>query len=196
VLIRLFMTLVLFGAVGGGAVFALAQRQPSVAEGLKPVVVSAQSAKTFDDKVRTIQAAADEAKRTGRATPVEVTFTEQELTSKIAEATAGFVPSGVVATDTQIHLAGGNIVATSKVNVQGIDVSVGVVATPIVENGQTTIVVKEIQTGGLPLPDSLKREIQATVGQAIDPRSFGVPLDIATLRIVEGKLVITGTAKP
>jgi hypothetical protein len=196
VLIRLFMTTVLFGAVGGGAVFALAQRQPSVADGLKPVIVNAQAAKTFDDKVRTIQAAADEAKRTGKSTPVEVSFTEEELTSKVAEATAGVIPSSVVATDTQIHLSGGNIVATSKVNVQGIAVSVGVVATPMVENGVTSIVVKEIQTGGLPLPESLKHEIQAQIGQTIDPRSFGVPLDISTLRIVDGKLVITGTAKP
>ena len=190
------MTLVLFGAVGGGAVFALAQRPPAIADGLKPVIVNTQAAQTFDDKVRSIQTAAEDARRTGKATPVEVTFTEQELTSKVAEATAGIVPSGLAATDTQIHLSGGNIVATSKVNVQGIDVSVGVIATPVVENGQTTIVVKEIQTGGLPLPDSLKKEIQAQIGQTVDPRAFGVPLDITTLRIVDGKLVITGTAKP
>ena len=142
-LIRLFLTLVLVGGVGGGAVLALAQRQPSV-----------------------------------------------------AEATAGVIPSSIVATATQIHLTGGNIVATSKVNVQGIDVSVGVVASAVVENGQTTIVVKEIQTGGLPLPDGLKHEIQAQIGQTIDPRAFGVPLDISKLQIVDGKLVITGTAKP
>lgn len=195
-IVRLFVTLVLLGAVGGGAVYALAQRQPSLAEGLKPVVVNAQAAKTFDDKVRMIQAAADEAKRSGKATPIEVTFTEQELTSKIAEATAGIVPSGVVATDTQVHLSGGDVVATSKVNVQGIDVSVGVVATPVVRNGQTTLVVKEIQTGGFPIPDALKQQIQVQLGQAVDPRTFGLPFDISKVLIADGTVVVSGTAKP
>lgn len=192
---RLLVGLIVLLAIGGGGAYVLSQQPPSVGAGLKRVEVTKQAAQSFDDKVKSIQAAADEAKRTGKATSVEVTFTEEEITSKVAEASAS-VTGGLAATDTQIHLSGGNIVATSKVNVQGIDLNVGIVATPVVQNGKTTIVVKEIQTGALPIPDAVKQQIQAQVGHAIDPRSLGLPFDISKLQIVDGKVVITGTAKP
>lgn len=192
---RLLLGVILLAAIAGGA-YVLSQQQPSVASGLKRVEVTKQASQSFDEKVRTIQAAADEAKRTGKATPVEVTFSEQELTSKVAEASASVVGGGLTATDTQIHLADGNIVATSKVNVQGVDLNIGVVAAPVVQDGRTTIVVKEIQTGALPIPDALKQQIQAQVGQAVDPRSLGLPFDVSKVQIVDGKIVIAGTAKP
>lgn len=193
---RLLLGLLVLGGLGYGAVQVMSLQQPAVSAGLTKVEVSAQAARSFDDKVRTIEAAAAEARRTGTATAVEVTFSEQELTSKIAEASAGALGGGLAATDTQIHLAGGNIVATSKVNVQGIDLNVGIVATPVVQDGRTTIVVKEIQTGGLPLPDALKQQIQAQVGQAVDPRSLGFAFDVSKVTIVDGKIVIAGTARP
>jgi hypothetical protein len=197
---RLLITLVLFGALGYGGVqvYSEYQRQQDaqarLTAGLKRIAVTQAAALSFDDKVAALEKAADDAKRTGKATPVEVTFTEQELTSKLAE--AGTIVGPIAATDTQIHLTGGNVVATSRVTVQGIDVNVAVVATPVVEGGQAKLVVKDLQTGGVPLPDAIKKEIQAQLGQAIDPRSLGLPFDITKVTIVDGKVVISGTAKP
>lgn len=192
---RLLLPLIFIAALGGGA-YVYVQQQTPVGAGLKRVEATTQAARSFDDKVKTVQAAVDEARRTGKSTAVEVTFSEQELTSKVAEATAGIIPSGLAATDTQVHLTGGNVVATSKVNVQGFDVNVGVVATPVVQNGRTTFVVKEVQTGGIPLPDAVKQQIQSQVGQAVDPRTLGLPLDVSKVQIVDGKVVISGTARP
>lgn len=194
---RLLLSLAILGALGYGGVQILAQlRQepPRVAAGLKPVEVSGAAARSFDDKIKGLEASADQAKRTGRATPVEVTFTEQELTSKLAE--AGQLVSGIATTDTQVHLSGGNVVATTRVTVQGIDVNVGVVATPVVEGGQAKLVVKDVQTGGIPIPDDLRKQIAAQLGQAIDPSALGLPFDVSAIRIVDGKVVISGTAKP
>jgi hypothetical protein len=194
-MLRSLMGLVMLGAVGGGGVFVLSQQQPPVATGFRQVTVSAEAARSFDDKVKAVQATVDEAIRTGKATPVEVTFNEEELTSKIAEA-AKTVTGGLVTSGTQINLQGGNIVATSSVSLQGINVNVGIVATPIVEGGQTRIVVKEIQTGAIPLPDALKQQIESQVGVALDPKSLGLPFDISKLTIANGQIVIAGTAKP
>lgn len=193
---RLLLGLLLIASLGYGTAQVLSQlqQQPQVAAGLKRIVVTPDAAQSFDDKVRTIERAADDARRTGKATPVEVTFTEQELTSRLAR--EGDRLGGLAATDTQIHFSGGNVVATAKVTVQGIDLTLGVVATPVVEGGQTRLVVKEIQTGGLPIPDALKEQIRSQVGQAIDPGALGLPFAISTVRIIDGKVVITGTAKP
>lgn len=191
--------LLVLAAVGYGGLQVLSQYQQQqaarVAEGLRPIAVTPVAAKSFDEKVGAIEKAADDAKRTGRATPIEVTFTEQELTSKLAQMTFSGT-GGLVATDLQVHFAGGNVVTTSKVNVQGFSLNVGIVATPVVEAGQAKLVIKEIQTGGIPIPDALKQQIQAQLGQAIDPSALGLPFEVTKVQVQDGKVVISGTAKP
>ena len=163
---------------------------------MKPIVASTQSAQSFDAKVDTLKAAQDQAKKSGKAQAVEVTFSEEELTSKASQATGPIGDTGIAATDTQVHLSGGNIIATSSVTVQGISLNIGVVATLIVENGQTKIIVRDVQTGALPLPDVVKQQINAAIGQAIDPSKLGLPIDVSNMTIVNGQLVVTGTTKP
>lgn len=179
---------------GGVQVMSQLQRPPQLAAGLAPVPVSSDAARSFDDKVKKLEAAASDAMRTGKSTPVEVTFTEQELTSKLAATNVSF--GGIATTNTQVHFSGGNVIATSTVKLQGFDMSLGVVATPVVEAGQARLVVQDIQTGGIPLPDALKQQLSAQLGQAIDPRALGVPFDVTAVRIVDGRVVISGTARP
>lgn len=192
---RFLIVLLLLLGLGGGVVYVLSQQEPPAAAGLKPVVASATAAKSFDAKVDSVQAAIDEAKRTGQAKAVEVTFTEEELTSKAATA-ATTATGGLVATNPQIHLSGGNIIATSSVSIQGFQLNVGVVATPVVEDGKTKIVVKEIQTGAIPIPDAIKKLLESQIGAAIDPKALGIGIDVTKLQVVDGKLVLAGTAKP
>jgi len=143
-----------------------------------------------------MNAAVAEAKKTGKAVAVEITFTEEELTSKANSASAAVTDSGLATADTQIHLSAGNIVATSSVTVQGISLNVGIVATPVVVDGQTLIVIKEIQTGALPIPDAVKQQINAQLGQAVDPKKLGLSIDVSNLTVADGKLVVKGNAKP
>ncbi len=196
-LIRLVVGVLLLVVLAGGGLYVAAQQQPGVAQGLKAVPTSSAAAQSFDSKVDSMNKAAEEAKKTGKAQSVEVAFTEQELTTKAAQAEAGqSADSPVQAKNTQIHLSGSQIIATSTVTVSGVNVNLGVVAEPVVVNGQTRIVVKEIQTGALPLPDAIKQQIDAQIGSAIDPSKLGLPIDVSQLTIVDGKLVIKGTAKP
>ena len=82
------------------------------------------------------------------------------------------------------------------VTVSGVSVNIGVVAVPQVVNGQTQIVVKDIQTGAIPLPDAIKSQINAQIGSALDPSKLGLPIDVSQIQIVNGQLVIKGTAQP
>ena len=173
-----------------------AQQQPAIAQGLKAVPTSSVAVQSFDSKVDAMNKA-DEAKRTGKAQSVEVSFTEEELTTEASQAKASqSADSAIKAKDTQIHLVGNQIIATSIVTVSRLNVNLGVVVEPTVVNGQTQFVVKQIQTGGLPLPDAIKQQIKAQIGNAIDPSKLGLPFDVSQLTIVDGKLVIKGTAKP
>jgi len=194
--VRLLLGIALLLALVGGGTYLAAQQKPGVAQGLKPAAVSVAATKSFDQKIDALSAAIAEAKKSGKAQPIEITFTEEELTSKVNQATAQGAGSGIAAQNTEIHLQNGNIVATSTVNVSGVSMNVGVVATPTVVNGQTQLVVKEIQTGALPLPDALKQQLNAQIGSAIDPAKLGLPFDVSQLQVVDGKLVVKGTVKP
>jgi hypothetical protein len=195
ILLRVVVGLFLLIVLAGGGLYVAAQQKPAIAQGLKAVPASSAAAQTFDQKVDALKKAADTAKQTGKAQSVEVSFTEEELTSKASQAALS-ATSGFAAQDTQIHLSGSRIIATSTVTVSGISVNLGVVAEPIVVNGQTQIVIKEVQTGALGLPDAIKDQINAQIGSAIDPSKLGLPIDVSQLTIVDGKLVIKGTAKP
>lgn len=194
--LRLFVVLAALVAVAGGAVYVVSQQQPTIGTGLGKVPSTAKAAQSFDDKIAALEKAAADAKASGRAAPVQATFTEEELTSAANEAAAGASLGGLAATDTQIHLKDGNVVATSNVTVQGLTIPIGVVATPTVVNGQVTMVVQQIQTGTTPLPDALKQQLQSQVGRAIDPAVLGLPMTVSSLQVVNGQLVLTGTAKP
>jgi len=190
IVLRLVLGLVVLAVVAVGAVAVLAQQKPSVGRDLRPVTASEAAARSFDDKIDQLAKAAGEAKRTGKAVPVEVSLTEEELTSKVSSLTSQPNPLGIVGTNTQVHLQGGNVIATSDVTVQGIQLSIGVVAQPTIVNGTTQIIVKEIQTGALPLPDAIKQQLNAQIGQAVDPTKLGLPIDVSKLQVVDGKLVI------
>jgi DUF2993 family protein len=187
--------LVLLMGLGLGTVYVLSQQQPTVASGLKRVVVSADAARSFDMKVKALEDAALQAKATGRSAPVQATFTEEELTSAV-NAAAGSSTGPLAASDTQIHLSGGNVIATSNVTVQGFTLPVGIVATPTVSNGQVSMVVQQIQTGGLPLPDVVTQQIQSQLAREIDPATLGLPMTISSLQIQNGQLVVSGTTQP
>lgn len=194
---RLFLGILVLIVLAGGGLYVAAQQKTGIAQGLTAVPTSSAAAQSFDSKVDAMNKIADEAKRTGKAQSVEVSFTEEELTTKASQAEANqSADSAIKAKDTQIHLSGNQIIATSTITVSGVNVNLGVVAEPTIVNGQMQIVVKEIQTGALPIPDAIKQQINAQIGNVIDPSKLGLPFDVSQLDIVDGKLVIKGTAKP
>lgn len=195
-MIRGLFSLVLLLVLGGGAtVYVMSQGQPEMASGLSPITASTEAAATFDEKVLSVQAAVDKAKSTGTAQPISLLFTEAELTSKAALAT-GSLTGGFIATDPQIHLRGGNIVLTAGISIQGFPLKLAVMAIPVVVDGKTSFAIKEIQTGSLPLPDPIKKELDAQIAKILSPESLGLPVEVTKIEVQEGKLLLEGVAKP
>lgn len=191
----LFSLVMLLVLGGGGAAYVLSQQAPQLGSDLARVETSTQAATTFDQKLETVQAAVDEAKKTGVAQRVSITFTEAELTSKAALATSSLT-GGFVATDPQIHLRAGSIVLTAGVSIQGFPLKLAVMAIPVVIDGKTSFAIKEVQTGSLPLPDAIKTQLDAQIAKILDPQALGIPLEVTKLEIQTGKLVVEGVAKP
>lgn len=178
------------------AAFVAARKKPAIARNLTPVAISPAAVESFDQKADTLQQAVDAAKQSGIAQAVTVTFSEAELTSKAAEALRQLPDSVIKADNLELHLVDNGVVATSTIDVAGVPVSIAVVAEPVTTDGTTTFVIKDIQTGAIALPDSLRAQIDSQLQQQISPATLNLPFDVTGLQIENGQLVLRATANP
>ena len=191
----LFAALCLALAVGTAIYFAARQR-PTLVRNLTPVAISPAAVKSFDQKAVALQQAADMAQQTGKPQPVTVTFTETELTSKAAQALRDLPDSLIKADNLELHLVDNGVIATSTIDVAGIPVSIAVVAEPLTIDGTTTFVIKDIQTGAVALPDSLRAQIDSQLQQQLSPATLNLPFDVTGLEIENGQLVLQASVNP
>ena len=191
----LFAALCLALAVGTAIYFAARQR-PTLVRNLPPVAISPAAVKSFDQKAVVLQQAADKAQQTGKPQPVTVTFTETELTSKAAQALRDLPDSLIKADYLELHLVDNGVIATSTIDVAGISVSIAVVAEPLTIDGTTTFVIKDIQTGAIALPDSLRAQIDSQLQQQLSPATLNLPFDVTGLEIENGQLVLQASVNP
>ena len=191
----LFAALCLALAVGTAIYFAARQR-PTLVRNLTPVAISPAAVKSFDQKAVVLQQAADMAQQTGKPQPVTVTFTETELTSKAAQALRDLPDSLIKADNLELHLVDNGVIATSTIDVAGIPVSIAVVAEPLTIDGTTTFVIKDIQTGAIALPDSLRAQIDSQLQQQLSPATLNLPFDVTGLEIENGQLVLQASVNP
>ena len=191
----LFAALCLAFAVGTAIYFAARQR-PTLVRNLTPVAISPAAVKSFDQKAVVLQQAADKAQQTGKPQPVTVTFTETELTSKAAQALRDLPDSLIKADNLELHFVDNGVIATSTIDVAGIPVSIAVVAEPLTIDGTTTFVIKDIQTGAVALPDSLRAQIDSQLQQQLSPATLNLPFDVTGLEIENGQLVLQASVNP
>ena len=191
----LFAALCLALAVGTAIYFAARQR-PTLVRNLTPVAISPAAVKSFDQKAVVLQQAADKAQQTGKPQPVTVTFTETELTSKAAQALRDLPDILIKADNLELHLVDNGVIATSTIDVAGIPVSIAVVAEPLTIDGTTTFVIKDIQTGAIALPDSLRAQIDSQLQQQLSPATLNLPFDVTGLEIENGQLVLQASVNP
>ncbi|RLT51336.1 MAG: hypothetical protein DWI67_07745 [Chloroflexi bacterium] len=191
----LFAALCLALAVGTAIYFAARQR-PTLVRNLTPVAISPAAVKSFDQKAVVLQQAADKAQQTGKPQPVTVTFTETELTSKAAQALRDLPDSLIKADNLELHLVDNGVIATSTIDVAGIPVSIAVVAEPLTIDGTTTFVIKDIKTGAIALPDSLRAQIDSQLQQQLSPATLNLPFDVTGLEIENGQLVLQASVNP
>ena len=191
----LFAALCLALAVGTAIYFAARQR-PTLVRNLTPVAISPAAVKSFDQKAVVLQQAADKAQQTGKPQPVMVTFTETELTSKAAQALRDLPDSLIKADNLELHLVDNGVIATSTIDVAGIPVSIAVVAEPLTIDGTTTFVIKDIQTGAIAIPDSLRAQIDSQLQQQLSPATLNLPFDVTGLEIENGQLVLQASVNP
>ena len=193
---RILLAALCLALAVGSAIYFAARQRPTLVRNLTPVAISPAAVKSFDQKAVVLQQAADKAQQTGKPQPVTVTFTETELTSKAAQALRDLPDSLIKADNLELHFVDNGVIATSTIDVAGIPVSIAVVAEPLTIDGTTTFVIKDIQTGAIALPDSLRAQIDSQLQQQLSPATLNLPFDVTGLEIENGQLVLQASVNP
>lgn len=139
------------------------------------------------------QALAD-AKKSGKAVAITLTFSERDLTL----AAASYFPqnvAGATLTDPQVRLGSGRIVLECVAAVSVLRTTAVVVATPLVNDGVVGVRVDSATVAGMAVPDAVRAGLAGQLDQAI---ASGLPpgLQVTTVTVANKTLTVQGTANP
>lgn len=141
----------------------------------------------------TVQRALTQARQSGKAVPVTITLTEQQLS---ATAAAHFpLTYGATLTDPAVRLRPGQIELDCAATVAILRTTATVLAIPLVSGGRPAARIDSATIGGQNLPDAARDLLAAEIANAI---AAGVPANLFVSSIVvgQGTMTVQATANP
>jgi len=126
---------------------------------------------------------------------LNVAFTEQQLTALIMDGLAK--QPDVPLTEPQITLRDGQMTLSGKTIFAGLTVPAELILKPYAESGNLKVTIVTAKFGGIPVPEKTLTQLTDTINSNLkDSISVeGKQIDIQTIVVSEGKLIITGTAR-
>lgn len=177
-------------AVVGIVVFAFiaAKTENPLLVNMFPLTTSEAGTASFDGKISNgIQSKATLIFSNSGTVPT-MKFNESELSSKLTSLeNSGYgVDKGW-----QVHLTGG-VRLLHKVSILGAEVSLGVLAKPVVTDGQLHFKVVEVRAGSFEVTQFLAGQSEAALDLLAKPISAAFPGTLATATADAGSLTLTG----
>jgi uncharacterized protein YpmS len=149
-----------------------------------PIPVSTESVQELEDEIQSAIATA----RSGG--PIELTFTEQQLTSLAATELQSQQDLGIQ--DIQIHLRNGQIQLTGTVEQNGFNLPFHVALTISVDaQGVPHSSIVDASVGPLPLPHSMQDQLTAQLDQVIASQ-YANNVFVESVTIYDGYMTIKG----
>lgn len=169
--------------LGAGALWFLSQSS-SAARQITPVAVSSAAAASFDEKVATVQAA---------TAPVTVEITESEATSKLV-ATIAADPTLPRIENPQVSFRGGKVLVSGVSRDAPIPITIVVTGRIEARDGRLVTTVEQVDSGRIPLPGTIQQQI-TDLASDTDRLNEGLPIAVTEVRVLDGRLALTGQPK-
>ncbi len=184
--LRSLLLLVILLVVLAGAAYFLLTRPSELSQSLATVPASTAAARSFDNKIATLQAAP-----TSTSTQLEIS--EQEATSKLVETLAA-EPSAPKIENPQIAFRGGKVIVSGVSHDAPLPIAVVVIGTVAARDGKLVTTVERIDTGRFPLPGPLQQQI-TDLATNTDQLNEALPIVVDDVQTLEGRLLVTGKPK-
>ncbi len=173
----------------GGIYYFLVQPAPTRVAAT-PIPTSVAAVQSFDRKVNTVVSAPANA-------PITVELTDAELTSKFAQTIREQRAAiGADVQNPQVAVRGGKVYIGGDAQPDGFPVRVNltIIAVPQAVNGRLVLRVEKVESGRVPLPDSLTKQIIDVI-QDDKMLNDNLPITVDRVDAQDGKLVLTGKRK-
>jgi len=169
-----------------------------------PAVPTAQS---FEQKIESLQDVISRVQSTGKSEDVTLTFTEAEVNEQAGLMLAQMPPdSQFKVTSVKIDLKPNNIMSAELgVIAAGISLPVKVNVQVSVISGKPDLKITSINFGFIPLPQSVKDQVSATLAKSLDDMLMqmtqtgvggGIAFEFKTIIIQENDMTMTVLIKP
>ena len=195
---RLFVLGIVVGALavayGGDLVrAAFGTGQAASATSASPARTAAPTS-GIAQQITSVNAALAQAKASGKAVSVTLSFTETDLTSQAAAYFPQSV-SGATLTDPVVHLRTGQIVLDMTAQVVIVRTTAEAIATVAVRSGRPAATVTSATIGGAAVPQSTSDQVATQLNDAL---GAGLPpkFTVSSVSIATGVMTVVGVANP
>ncbi len=183
------------GLLIGGALtwFVTQQASPAVSAPARSTPASTH-ASTPAPSPTSLEAAQALARRTGKAVPITLIYTEQQLTDS---AVAGMPRSysGINLSDPRVRLQTGVVVFAANAQWGFISGTLQTIAVPQATNGRPILNMTSATIAGISLPDSIRQSIEQELQRQLDA---AVPsnLQVTGITVANGSLAAQALVSP
>jgi len=148
----------------------------------------------FNSRLDAVDDLVRQSKQTGHPEAVQLVVTELELTSKLAEwSTPGIL--GITFFDSHATLRNGEIVLVGKAKAAGVEFRFRADIVVSIESAELQMEVRRLQTGQLFTPGFVRAALVGLIARALDAGVPRPPIDVETLLISEGEMIISGSTR-
>ncbi len=161
---------------------------------LGPVTISAANAASAQGKADSLQAAAGRARSSGRPVPVDVTFSDDELSSLAGRRMAALPDPPL--DQVVLHATdAGYLEGTARAHAAGQSLPVYLKLRVAVDGGRPSLALVDSRMGTMGMPGPLADQVNHALQQASLLGGSGAASDLS-VRVTRGAVHITGTVQP
>ena len=175
--------------------YGLFTSTPDMKEQIGEPVVSADAAASYAEKYTAFVTDIEDSAIEGVKKEVTVTFTNEEVSSKIIELMAeGTFPFE----DMRIALRQGECWLYFVTDTFGAKAKIGMILRPSIQNGDVRVEMVDFHLGKLPLPKSFDEDIENVVNVLVNMENPAndLPLELTSVAVGDGTFTLKGMTQP
>jgi hypothetical protein len=175
--------------------YGLFTSTPDMKDQIGEPVVSADAAASYEEKYSTFVNDIEDSAIEGVKKEVSVTFTSEEVSSKIVELMAeGTFPFK----EMRIGFRQGECWLYFVTDTFGANAKIGMILRPSIQNGDVRVEMVDFNIGKLPLPKSFDKDIESFVNVLVNMENPAndMPLVLTSVSVGDGTFTLKGMTQP
>jgi hypothetical protein len=163
---------------------------PGIQARMIPVSVTAEAAKSFDQKLDELKTEIKKTTENRETRDLTVTITENEINSKLLEVLAeGRMPLHL--SKPLINLRDGRFFVYGVVDVPGVPAKTGAIGRIEVTEGSPKIIIDDFDLGKLPLPKGINKRAEDITNIMLKLQLADWPLEVTKISITDRQLTFS-----